>query len=177
MAANNRVAEKHDGQPKTNGAPQRDWLDSLIDMLPQRPIRWDILRAQCRYWLWQIATKAVLSVVYFAVIAEGLRMTVPALGLKLHKTPGLTWLYDYEATHRLDLAHLLAVFLLIGVWTLWRRILELWLGNDDAFYEGRWHVDNHKRLVVALGGLILAADAALFSGYPNKPGQGSVSDR
>jgi hypothetical protein len=126
-------------------------------------VQWALIRAHIAYWSWQIVTKPVLGLIYFSVIAEGLRFVVPPLGQRLYKLPGLAWLYGYEDTHRLDLANLFSIFLLIAVWHLWGKIIELWLGFDWGFGAGAQHSeDHHKFLVVVLGTIILAADSLLF---------------
>ena len=104
--------------------------------------------------------------IYVAVIAQGFRHLVPALGQRLYKLPGLSFLYDYELTYRLDLAIFFAFFMLIAVWFLWARILRLWLEvehpQDDVFNEHGWNRDNNVRLTLALGFVILGADCCLF---------------
>ncbi len=44
-------------------------------------------QAHAKYWLWKLVTVAVLAPIYCSVIAEGLRVNVPALGQKLYKLP------------------------------------------------------------------------------------------
>lgn len=127
-----------------------------------RGIRWTLVGARLKYWAWQVVTKLILGVIYIAVISEGLRVIVPALGQKLYKLPGLGALRDYEGTHRLDLAHFLAIFVLFAVFYLWDRILELWLESDEEFDDRGWNPEAHRRLVVVLGTVILGADACLF---------------
>lgn len=121
-----------------------------------------LTRAWICYWLWQIATKLVLGVIYFEVISEGLRIVVPVLGKKMHRIAGLGFFNDYEATFRLDLAHFLSIFLMIAVFVLWRQILEIWLGAHQDAASPSWYADRHQVLVVALGSLILLSDALLF---------------
>src|SRR5262245_52979714 len=94
--------------------------------------KWRRIRPYLRYWLWQLATKSVLGVIYLAVISEGLRLLIPALGQKLHKLPGLAALRNFDVTYRLDLAPFFAVFLLLAVFILWRRILDLWISERAA---------------------------------------------
>ena len=110
-----------------------------------------------RYWAWQIISKGILGFIYLAVISEGLRVLVPALGQKVYKLPMLGMLREYEATYRLDLAPFFASFLLVGVFVLWPRIIAIWM-RDRNFRD--W--SQEQRLVVSLGSGILFADAVLF---------------
>ena len=119
-------------------------------------------RALAGYWLWQLVSKSILGLIYFEVIAEGLRLVVPALGKDVHRIPGLGFLYEYEATHALDLAHFMAFFLMVAVLVLWRRILELWLGANSPFHTADWQAQRHQVLVVTVGVLVLLCDAVLF---------------
>ena len=96
---------------------------------------WGKIRAHARYWAWQVASKAILGMIYLAVISEGLRVLIPALGQRIYKLPLLGSLKDYEATYRLDLAPFFAVFLLIGVFVLWPKIIGLWVSELNV---GEW---------------------------------------
>ncbi|MCA9077358.1 MAG: hypothetical protein KDA93_20190 [Planctomycetaceae bacterium] len=114
--------------------------------------------ARIKYWTWKIFSKFLLGIVYFSIIAEGLRQIVPVLGQRLYKLPGLSSLQDYEATYRLDLAPIFAGFLLLAVWSLWASLLKIWLLDDDS----RRYSDSHKLLIATLGGTILTVDAYIF---------------
>ncbi len=111
-----------------------------------------------KYWVWQLFTKSVLGLIYFSVIAEGLRQLVPVLGQRLYKLPLLASLKNYEATYRLDLAPFFALFLLISVWHLWGIVLKLWVLE----YDLQQYSEPHRRMVAALAITILGADTYLF---------------
>lgn len=117
-----------------------------------------------KYWLWKAVTVVVLGPIYCIVIAEGLRMSVPALGQKLHKLPipGAAQLAAYQETRRLDLAIFLAIFLLVAVWWLWEQTLKSWLISDDVFEKPGWNPVVYRRIVMTLAVVILAADCCLF---------------
>lgn len=123
----------------------------------KQEVTWEELPAYLRYWSWQFVTKFILGLIYLAVISEGLRALIPPLGQKIYKLPLLSFLKDYEATYRLDLAPFFALFLLVAVFVLWRRIIVVWLSYEDA-----WLWSQEDRLVVGLGCLILGADSVLF---------------
>ena len=112
--------------------------------------------------LWSLITKPCMGLVYVGLIGDGFRTIIPALGQKLWKLPGLASLYDFQETHRLDMAHVLAVFMLIAVWYLWERLLVLWLSRMENYDCDGWDPVAHFQLVLALGVTVLGADAALF---------------
>lgn len=86
-------------------------------------------------------------------------MMVPALGQKIYRIPGLGALRDYEATYNLDLAPFFALCLLIAVWALWARILQVWLRTES---EPGWNSDRDRKIITTIGIILLGADAALF---------------
>jgi hypothetical protein len=110
-----------------------------------------------KYYLWVVVTKVMIGIIYVSLISEGLRTIAPGLGQRLYKQPGLNFLKDYKETYRLDLAPILAAFILVAVFYLWERILKIWLSCDDEF---EWKHDTI--LVVGLGSVILVADAICF---------------
>lgn len=122
---------------------------------PSAQLRWALILAHFRYFAWQLATKTVLGVLYFAVISEGLRLLIPSLGTKIRKLPALGWFADYEATYQLDIAHFFAIFLLVAAWSLWGSLLRMWLDID------RLNPTN-QILIYVMATVILTADAWLF---------------
>lgn len=138
-------------------------VDSLSAFVPsKKPLRWAVIWAYLKYWTWQVVTKTSWLVIYIAVISEGLRYSVPPLAQKLYKIPGLSDLQDYELTHAMDMAQLLALFMAIAVCFLWEEILELRLQSEDTFDDHGWNSETHRQLIVGLGVVILGADACLF---------------
>jgi len=123
----------------------------------EQPWTWALFQAHARYWMWQVGSKSILGLIYLAVISEGLRVLIPALGQKVYKLPLLSGLQNFEATYRLDLAPFFAFFLLIAVFVLWPRIIALWMADRDW---SSW--TQEQRLLVCLGTAILGADAVLF---------------
>lgn len=117
-----------------------------------------------KVWAWKVFTLPPMGVIYVAVISEGLRFLVPALGQKLWKLPipGFSLLRDYEWSHRLDLAYFLALFLLVAVCVLWELALALYLGFELPFERAVAKPDNYRRLVVILAVAVLGGDACLF---------------
>lgn len=133
-------------------------------------------------WIWRqtvyrawLLVKGALGVLYICVVSEGLRFLVPGLGMRLHKVPGLSFLYDYEDLHRLDLAHVLSLFMLFAVFYLWDKMLLLWLDSSENFDDGGWNPQANRQLIVALGWIILGADACLFYVAMTQVGWGATS--
>ena len=128
-----------------------------LTAVDQRQSVWERIRVHTRFWGWTIGSKAILGVIYLAIISEGLRVLIPALGQKVYKLPFLSRLQDYEATCRLDMAPFFAFFLLVGVFVLWPKIIVIWMSQDDPSGWSR-----EEQLIVVIGTAILGADAVLF---------------
>ncbi len=126
-----------------------------------------------KYWFWSFIVKGLLGIVYIEIIAEGLRQLVPALGQKLYKIPGLSFLQNYEETYRLDMAPIFALFLMISVWSLWSKVLEAWLLKEVP--DSVWDHDSYTLFVSILAIAILGADAFLFYFAVTKAGWGGSS--
>lgn len=109
-----------------------------------------------------MVVKLLIGIGYVAVIAEGLRMVVPALGMRLHRIPLFSPLKNYEVWHQLDLA-LFAGALLFGLssW-VWTALLESWLYDRDNLAAAGRSATKYERCLIAVGGVILLADACLF---------------
>src|SRR5262249_10112110 len=78
-----------------------------------QPVRATVVQiavAWAKLWCFR-PIKLLIGVGYVIVITEGLRMVVPALGIKLYNLPLLGSLRNYEGWHELDLAPFVAVLL------------------------------------------------------------------
>ncbi len=126
-------------------------------------LNWRLFWARVKYWTWSVITKSLLTIVYFAVISQGLRYMLPDLGMKLSKLPGFAFLANFRATYRLDLANLLTVIPLIAVWILWHLILEMFLA-PECFEQrfSRWDIDRCKSLIIPMAVTVIVADTCLF---------------
>jgi len=138
--------------------------DTLSTIQSHSPSSVATVVAHAKYWLWKLFTIVILAPIYCSVIAEGLRMLVPALGQKLYKLaiPGFTMFGQYQETRRLDLAIFMAIFLLLAVWWLWEQVLLVFLSTDALFEGSGWNAANYTRVILILGVVILGADACLF---------------
>ncbi|MDA1016752.1 MAG: hypothetical protein O3A00_20130 [Planctomycetota bacterium] len=112
--------------------------------------------------MWQIVSKLVLGVVYLSIIAEGFRMLVPVLGRNLYRLPMLGWMEDFEGTYELDMASVMAMFMLVAVCSLWDRILTLWVAEKIGFDHRIREQNNRDSFVLLLGVVVLASDLVLF---------------
>lgn len=121
-------------------------------------------RARFKAWLWDVCTTIILGILYWTVISEGSRVLFPMLGKKLHTlpVPFAAMLADFEIGHRLDIAHLLAIFLFLGVASLWRMIIRAWVESDEVFRKEGWNTERYKRVTFVLGFCLIGADCALF---------------
>lgn len=129
----------------------------------KKPFNWPLVWAYFIYYFWNVTTKSLLTIVYLALISQGLRYVLPDIGLRLYKLPGLSFLQDYTATYGLDLAHIFSAIPLVAAWILWHLNLELYL-RPAAFASrfSRWQLDRMKRLIITMGAIIILGDACLF---------------
>src|SRR2546430_1101049 len=68
--------------------------------------------AHVRYWIFQVASKLLMGVVYLGIVSEGARRVIPALGQKIYKLVPLLDRLD----HRIDAAQCFALLILAGTW-------------------------------------------------------------
>lgn len=122
----------------------------------------ELFIARLKQLLW-ILLKVILGVIYVSVISDGLRILLPDLGKRLYKLPIplLDQLEFDEIGHRLDLAHVFAVVMLLAVFFLWGWLLRTWLRPGEDEDDG-WDHANSQRLVFVLAVVILGADSYLF---------------
>ncbi len=129
----------------------------------KKKFNWRLLWGRVKYWGWNVATKSLVTVVYLALISQGLRYVLPDLGMKLSRLPGLAFLDGYEATYRIDLAHVFTAVPLFSAWILWHLNLELFLRPEALVRRfPRMNLDRTKRVIVTMGAIIITGDALLF---------------
>jgi len=129
----------------------------------KKPFNWPLFWAYIKFWVWNVTTKSLLTIVYLALISQGLRYILPDIGLRLYKLPGLAFLEGFRATYPLDLAHIFSAAPLVSAWILWHLLLEMYLRPDTfASRFSRWNVDRLKRLIITMGAIIIVGDACLF---------------
>jgi len=138
--------------------PGRDCADD--DATP-RPGTFQLILAWMRLWGFR-AVKLLIGAGYVAVITEGLRMVVPALGIKLHKLPLLGVLKGYEGWHQLDLALFGGMLLFAFSSSIWCALLERWLYEDLTASSSDRAGTTYQSCLTAVGVVILFSDACLF---------------
>lgn len=134
----------------------------LRKCIPRSELEWRLLRARAAYWAWQFASKVVMGVIYLSIIAEGFRTLVPVLNRRLSHLPMLGWMDDYEGTYQLDMASVMALFMLIAVYGLWSKVLKLWLTEKIGIDYRLRKQGNADTFVLVFGAIVLVSDALLF---------------
>lgn len=115
------------------------------EMPPARKLTPELVFAGGKLWCFRVI-KALIGLGYVVVITEGLRMVVPALGIKLHSMPLLGGLRDYEGWHELELAPFAAVLVFLFSSSIWGVLIESWLYDDSALgVNGRTRSCRHRR--------------------------------
>jgi hypothetical protein len=129
----------------------------------KNPSTTSLMTARFKYWGWWILSKCMLGVVCVGVISEGIRLMVPALGMKLHRVPGFAFAKHYDETHGMDIAPFLAFFFMILTWHLAEKALRVWLLDEPLSTDGgRWNTEREELLLKVLGAVLLSVDCILF---------------
>lgn len=116
-----------------------------------------------KYWGWWLLSKCVLGIVCIGVIAEGIRLLVPALGMKLHRIPGFAFAKHFDETHSMDIAPFLAFFFMILTWHMIEKALRIWLLDEPLSTDGgRWNTQREELLLKSLAAVLLFVDCILF---------------
>ena len=126
-------------------------------LLPNWPLAW----ARTRYLAFLVLTKPFFALIYFTMIAEGMRVVIPSSALKLYKVPGLGALQTDAIGYRLDVAHFLSIALLLAAWFFAEKALLLWLHPGDSPESG-YDYDNYRRLITVLATMVIGGDALMF---------------
>ena len=117
--------------------------------------------ARFKYLMWQFVVKGLLGLISFGLTAEGLRLVIPSSAQRISKLPFLGSFDGYEGWHRLSLAHILALLLVVSCFLLWTMVLESWLTPGEAEAEG-FDPERLRRVMVPLAVVILGGDGFLF---------------
>lgn len=86
-----------------------------IATTPRSFVHPEVVWARGKFTAWELFTIVFLALVYLSMTAEGWRMLIPTTARKLSKTglPLLNRLALYEETRNLDIAHGLALVLMV----------------------------------------------------------------
>jgi hypothetical protein len=130
--------------------------------LPAAKVGWlAVFIAWFKLWGFKLV-KLLIGIGYVAVIGEGLRMVVPALGIKLYKLPLLGALRQYQGWHDLDLALFAGMLLFALSSWIWCALLETWLYDNTALQVTDRAAAKYEKFLGVLGSIILLSDACLF---------------
>jgi hypothetical protein len=106
----------------------------------------------------------MILVIYLGMISEGFRVLIATTALKLYKmpVPGLIYLGRWAPWNKLDLAHILALFLCFASSYLWIVVLRAFLGDEQVFRRSGWNPEAYKKFVLTLAVIVLGGDLILF---------------
>lgn len=124
---------------------------------------WILAWARSKYWTWTVATKSIITVIYLEIVSQGIIYLFPDMGKRLWKVPFFAILNEFEATHRITLAHVFAIVPLIATWVLWAMILSMYLAEDRFKKKfDRFAYDQSRRVILIIGFVVIVADAGMF---------------
>jgi hypothetical protein len=128
------------------------------------PQGWELFVARLKALLWKVLTFLVLGLIYWIIVAEGLRLTISKLAMPLYKLPlpGVARLGQFKETRKFDLACVFALVLMVAVFKLWDTILRQLYEAESRDEKVLAHPDVHRGLVMVLSVVLLAADAIMF---------------
>ena len=107
----------------------------------ERPTNWALILAYVRFWAFEIFGKVVIVIVSLTGISEGLRVVNPSFGIRVF------W--------GVDVAHLVGLIFIVGLWFLWVRLLSIWLEIEER-------PRRHTILITCVGLAFIVVDAMLF---------------
>jgi hypothetical protein len=112
--------------------------------------------------LFNLLVIPVLGLTYWVVNSQGLRVSIAPLGLKLYRIPlpVFSFLERVKNLRDLDLAHVMAMFMLVAVWFLSKAIVEVYLFGVPT--DGRFNERKHIRFLCCLSAMVIICDIAMF---------------
>jgi hypothetical protein len=127
-----------------------------------------------KLFAYKLVVVPVLMLVYGIVVSQGLRMTIPILATKLYRIPlpGFSRLEHFKNLRDLDMAHLLAMFMLAFVWLLLSHLLEIYFFGPPT--NVRLDPSKYVRFISRLAAILLITDVAMF--YRGISEQGGLLD-
>ena len=130
--------------------------------------------ANFKSFLFSVLVIPVLGMIYWIVNSQGIRISLPIFGTRLHKIPipGFSFLQHYQNVRDLDLAHLFAVFMLFAVWVLSVALLEIHLFGIRA--DERLNMRYHIRFLYCISAIVIITDILMF--YRGIADQGGLLD-
>jgi hypothetical protein len=131
---------------------------------PLRPLRRrKTLKEKLGFWGINLVFAPLLAICILSVSAEGLRATLPALGIRLARLPlpGADNLAHYSGWSTLDVAMLFALVLAIAVTITWVEFFSCLLGSGSVagLTESQPVI---AYLLAAIACVVVGGDAAIF---------------
>ena len=161
------MSQLYPARSKSNGASSPESFNRMKDDQALHAI-WhrDLIVPRMKYVAWRIVTLVAFATLYAFLVSEGYRIIFPTLARKLYTLPFLAFFRNYEDTHRIDLAVVMAIVLMFSVVFLWERLLELFIIeaprrqylSPDEFAKQ----SPENLFFVVVGTVILACDGILF---------------
>ena len=113
---------------------------------------------------WNGISLPIVAVIYWTVNSDGVRAQLPILGMRLYKLPlpFVSHLQDFEATYRLDLAHVFVMVLLFAVWYVLRSLIRIYLFGFDQDCKREIDQDRHQNLMIGIGIILMTGDLFIF---------------
>lgn len=128
-------------------------------------------------WFLRLFFMAPVALVCFSIASEGLRTLLPqAFAVKVYRLhlPLVHLMADDAFGHKLDLASVMSLLLVVGVCMVTERLVETLILNDIALAEAQpnAHAERKRLFLLVLGCMMLVADSALFYVGVQKNGYG-----
>lgn len=132
--------------------------------MQNQPFNSALVWARTKYWGWTVFAKAIVTIIYLEIVSQGIAHVFPDMGKRFWKIPGFAFLNDYEATHRITIAHVFAIIPLLATWVLWALLLRMYLA-PERFAEmfKKYNLDRVRRIVLVIGVTVIVCDAGLFA--------------
>jgi hypothetical protein len=120
--------------------------------------------ARLLFWAWTFITKILITLTYWFLMSQALKVFFPEMGTRLYSLPGFAFMKHYTALYRIDLSHVFSAVPLLASWALWHLSLEMYLRPElFAARFQRWDLETVKKTVIAMTAIILTGDAMLFA--------------
>jgi len=113
--------------------------------------------------LYVLLMLCLLGLAYYQISSEGWRLTLPTLGMKLHKLslPGVENFQRFKGWNKMDVANAMALVLELATFWAYDVALKHWL-CAETHVHARWNAERFKKLVMVLAVGVIGFDGYLF---------------
>lgn len=162
--SNVSAAASPEDTPRTTSRDRMQaWHRARREEAERTRAAWILAWARVKYWTWTVLTKFFITIIYLEIVSQGIIYLFPDMGKRLWKVPFFSILNEFEATHRITLAHVFAVVPLLATWILWAMLLSMYLAEDRFKKKfDRFAFDQSRRVILIIGIVVILADAGLF---------------